>query len=159
MERYNLHSEERLHHDADDPQGYEAGYRRVGKEIGAAKLGATLYELPPGTSNCPYHYEYGREEWLLSVEGEVTVRTPDGDLPLRRGDVIVFPEGPTGAHKVTNTGDATARVLIFSNMDEPSLAVYPDSDKLGMWSGPRFENRDHVLVKRESGVDYWEGEL
>lgn len=159
MALYNLYSEERLHRDEDDPPGYNCDYRKVGAVIGAQKLGATLYELPPGNSNCPYHYEYGREEWLMCVQGEVTIRTPDGDVPMRRGDVIVFPEGPAGAHKVTNTGGETARVLIFSNSDEPSLAVYPDSDKLGMWSGPRFENRDHILVKRESGVDYWEGEL
>jgi hypothetical protein len=39
---------------------------------------------------------------------------------------------------------------------EPSVAVYPDSDKIGVWPGDR---RDHVLVRRESGVDYWDGEV
>ena len=159
MELYNLYSEERLQHDEDDPAGYECDYRKVGPLVGATKLGATLYELPPANSNCPYHYEYGREEWLLCVQGEVTIRTPTGDVQLRRGDVIAFPEGPDGAHKVMNTGTETARVLMFSNTDEPSLAVYPDSDKLGMWSGPNFENRDHILVRRDAGVDYWDGEL
>jgi len=159
VELYNLYSEERLQHDEDDPPGYECDYRRLGPLIGAQKLGTTLYELPPGNSNCPYHYEYGREEWLLCVQGAVTVRTPEGEVALRRGDVIVFPEGPAGAHKVTNTGDETARVLIFSNTDEPSGAVYPDSDKIGFWSGPKFDNRDHVLVKRESAVEYWDGEV
>lgn len=158
MEIYNLHTAE-LERNDDDPPGYEGGYSRVGKAIGAQKLGATLYELPPSNSNCPYHYEYGREEWLMCLQGSVTVRTPDGEVAMRPGDTIVFTEGPEGAHKVTNTGDEIARVLIFSNTDEPSLAVYPDSDKLGMWSGPKFENRDHILVERKSAVGYWEGEL
>jgi hypothetical protein len=47
------------------------------------------------------------------------------------------------------------RVLMLSTMHEPSVAVYPDSDKIGVWPG---DNRDHLLVRRESRVDYWDGE-
>ena len=111
--------------------------------------------MEPGNSNCPYHYEYGVEEWLILLEGELTIRTAGGDVPMRRGDVICFPEGPEGAHKVTNSGSQTARFLFLSNSDEPAVAVYPDSDKIGVWPGDR---RDHVIVERSSDVDYWKGE-
>ena len=30
-------------------------------------MGGSLYELPPGQSICPYHYEYPEEEWLVVV--------------------------------------------------------------------------------------------
>ena len=159
MEVFNLFTDDLDGPDADDPPGYSCRYKRIGPLVGGSLIGATLLELPPANGNCPYHYEYGREEWLTCVSGTVTVRTPDGEQELRAGDVIWFPEGPTGAHKITNKGDEPTRVLVLSTMDEPSLAVYPDSDKLGMWSGPKFENRDHILVKRDSAVDYWEGEL
>lgn len=119
-------------------------------------IGATLYELEPGNSNCPYHYEYANEEWLLCVAGTVTIRTPDGERELRAGDVMCFPEGPAGAHKVTNKGKSTTRVLIWSTMKEPSVAVYPDSDKIGVWPG--LGNAEKIMVRRESRVDYWEGE-
>ena len=158
MNVFNLFSDD-LDRDADDPPGYAGRYRRLGPIIGGSLLGATLLELEPGNSNCPYHYEYGREEWLLCVYGTVSVGTPDGERELRPGDVIWFPEGPAGAHKITNRSDVTTRVLVWSTMGEPSAAVYPDSDKIGVWSGPRFENRDHILVRRDSAVDYWEGEL
>jgi hypothetical protein len=36
----------------------------------------------------------------------------------------------------------------------PAVSVYPDSDKIGVWS----EQGREIIVKRESGVDYWEGE-
>jgi uncharacterized cupin superfamily protein len=111
------------------------------------------YELPPGQSNCPYHYEY-EEEWLLVLEGEVALRTPDGERGLHRGDLVCFPVGPAGAHKVTNRSDAPARVLMFSSSREPTLAVYPDSDKIGAWAGG-----DEVMVRRrDAAVDYWDGE-
>ena len=40
--------------------------------------GASVYELPPGQAICPYHYEYGEEEWLLVLDGRPTLRHPEG---------------------------------------------------------------------------------
>ncbi len=77
----------------------------VGERLGAAKLGASLYELQPGERSFPYHYEYGNEEWLLVVAGRPTLRAPDGEHELRPGDVVCFPEGPDGAHQVRNDTD------------------------------------------------------
>lgn len=72
-------------------------------------------------------------------------------------DVICFPNGPDGAHKFTNRTEETVRVMILSTKNDPSLAVYPDSDKIGVWPGPEFRE-DHILVRRESNVDYWDRE-
>ena len=49
----------------------------------SARRSAPGRPAPPSTSwsrarLCPYHYEYGEEEWLLVVEGRPTVRTPEG---------------------------------------------------------------------------------
>ena len=128
---------------------------RFGPSIGAAMLGGSVYEIPPGQSICPYHYEYGNEEWLIVLEGVATLRHAAGEDELGRGDVVVFPPGPDGAHKVTNRGDETVRVFMISTMVEPSVAVYPDSDKIGVWPG---DSRDNILVRRESVVDYWDRE-
>jgi uncharacterized cupin superfamily protein len=156
MRRFNLHKAE-FAYDEGDPDGYHAGYVRFGPQLGGAKLGATIYELPPGQSNCPYHYEYGNEEWLLVLEGRLTVRGPDGDVELEPGDVVAFLEGPEGAHKLTNKGDAVVRFLMFSTRIDPSVAIYPDSDKFGAWSGPGPDS-ERIMVRRSSNVDYWEGE-
>jgi uncharacterized cupin superfamily protein len=154
-ERVNLFSAE-LQHDEDDPEGYVAGYLRFGDSIGARRLGGTIYELGPGQSNCPYHYEYGNEEWLIVLDGTLTVRRPDGDETFEPGDVVCFVEGPDGAHKLTNRGEGTVRLLMLSTKRDPSVAVYPDSDKIGAWSG---DDRDKLMVKRDSNVDYWTDEL
>lgn len=58
--------------------GYSWRAAELGPAIGAARMGATLYELPPGEASFPYHYEYGCEEWLLLVSGAATLRDPDG---------------------------------------------------------------------------------
>jgi uncharacterized cupin superfamily protein len=135
--------------DGDEPDGYRTGGNRFGKGIGASMIGGTIYDMPEGEAICPYHYEYGDEEWLIVLSGNPTVRTPEETTTLEPGDVVCFPAGPEGAHKVTGP----ARVLMVSTLNEPSVAVYPDSDKLGVYVGDY-----RLLVQRDSGVDYWQGE-
>ena len=65
-------------YDETDPAGFRAGVARVGKTAGGEALAIKVFELPSGESVCPYHYEY-EEEWLLVLEGEVVVRTPEGE--------------------------------------------------------------------------------
>ena len=154
MNRVNLFAQP-VEFDAVDPEGFKAGMSRFGASIGASMLGGSLYELPPGQAICPYHYEYGNEEWLLVLEGSVTLRHPEGEEELERGDVVCFPVGPEGAHHVSNSGQGAARVLMISTMIEPAVVVYPDSDKLGVWPG---DKRDNLMVRRASAVDYWDGE-
>ncbi|MBA3365737.1 MAG: cupin domain-containing protein [Actinobacteria bacterium] len=154
MRRLNIASPT-FEYDADDPDGFRSGMQRFGKLIGASRLGASVYELPPGQSICPYHYEYPEEEWLLVLEGRPTLRHPAGTDELEPWDVVCFPSGPEGAHAVRNGTDDTVRVLMFSTVSHPAVVVYPDSDKIGMWTG---NEDDKLLALRKSAVDYWEGE-
>ena len=142
-------------YDGSDPEGYRAGMDRFGKRIGASSIGGSLYELPAGQSICPYHYEYPREEWLVVLSGAPTLRHPGGEELLGQGDLVCFPAGPEGAHKVTNRGDQTSRVLMISTLEDPSVGIYPDSDKIGVFTG---SDDDSVMVRRSSDVPYFEGE-
>ena len=64
-ERPNIHDED-LSFDPEDPDGYRAGTLRPGPGLGAEETGLSVYELPPGQSICPYHYEHAEEEWLAA---------------------------------------------------------------------------------------------
>jgi uncharacterized cupin superfamily protein len=154
VRRANVYSDDcRL--DGDEPDGYLVGAASVGAAVGGEALAVKVFELPAGQSVCPYHYEY-EEEWLVVLEGSVSVRTPDGEETLRRGEIVCFPAGPQGAHKVGNRDEALARVMMFSSARTPSVAVYPDSDKIGVWPG---DPSDKVMLRRADGaVDYWDGE-
>jgi uncharacterized cupin superfamily protein len=157
MDTYNLFDAAELQDsDATDPDGFRARFARVGRLLGATRIGATLYDLAPGERICPYHYEYNNEEWLLVLDGVPTLRTPSGERELKPGDVVVFLEGRDGAHDVANRTGERVRVLMISTKNRPDVSVYPDSDKIGVWPG---DDRDNIIVQRSSGVDYWEGEL
>jgi uncharacterized cupin superfamily protein len=154
MRRFNLATADLERHDADPPP-YRAASARIGEAIGASMLAGRLYELPAGQSNCPYHYELSDEEWLLVLDGRLSVRHPEGEDELVAGDVVCFPAGPSGAHRITNRSDATARMVIVSTRRMPAVAVYPDSDKIGVFTA---DGRDDVIVRRASRVDYYDGE-
>jgi uncharacterized cupin superfamily protein len=142
-------------YDPEDPGGYRAGQSRVGDQAGGQAITVRLYEAPEGESICPYHYEY-EEEWALVLAGSPTLRTPDGERLLAAGDLVCFPVGPDGAHKLTNRAGETARILMWSGSREPAVAVYPDSDKIGVWPG---NQADELMLRRADGArPYYDGE-
>ncbi len=154
MQRINLTSPA-FEYDEEDPAGMRAGLHRLGKQLGAEQTGTSFYDLPPGQALCPYHYEYGEEEWLLVVAGRPTVRDPDGAHELEPHDVVFFARGPAGAHQIRNDTDEPVRVLMWSAFIHPTATVYPDSDKIAIWTGNRA---DDIIVPRAAGVDYFHGE-
>ena len=139
----------------DNPDGFRPRSMRLGGFVGAARTGITIYELPPGQAICPYHYENPEEEWLLVLEGRPTLRHPDGEDVLEPWDVVFFPSGPDGAHAVRNETGSSTRVLMFSDRSTVAASVYPDSDKIAIWTG---NEHDNLIVRRASGVGYWDGE-
>jgi uncharacterized cupin superfamily protein len=136
-----------------DPAGYRPRSARFGPLIGAEQLGGTVYELDPGDSICPYHYENVEEEMLLVLTGTPTLRDPDGEHALVEGDLVFFGLGPEGAHKVTNRTDAVVRVLMLSTMPEHRISIcsYPDSGKVGVFPPGK-------MFRLEDAVGYWDGE-
>ena len=143
------------------PEGYAGRFARIGKRAGSERLGATVYEVPPGNSTCPYHWHAANEEMLIVLGGRPTLRTPEGERELAEGEIVAFPVGQAGAHKITNDGEEPVRVLIVSEMNEPEVAVYPDSGKvMARQQAPGREPTGLRAIFRQSdAVDYFEGEV
>ena len=138
--------------DPADPPGYRARMARLGPSIGAEGLGASVYELDPGDSVCPYHYESAEEEWIIVLTGRATLRTPEGERELEPWDCAFCPAGEEGAHKVTNRTTENVRVAIWSNRSQPATTIYPDSNKVGAWPPGK-------LFRLDDAVGYFEGEV
>jgi uncharacterized cupin superfamily protein len=133
---------------------YHADDAEIGFWIGARKLGYRVARLPAGAAFCPYHWHAVEEEAFVVWEGTPTLRTPAGTFELRRGDVVAFPVGPLGAHRLHNDGPGPALVLMFSNTGGGSEAcLYPDSRKVLVECGD-----DGVLVRAEPQLAYYDGE-
>ena len=154
MRRVHLSAPD-LTYEPDDPEGFRSGMFRIGPKLGAEQSGATLYELPPGQAVCPYHYEYGEEEWVLVLAGNPTLRTPEGSERLSPLEIAFFPRGPEGAHQLRNDTEEQVRILMWSTVVFPTATAYPDSGKVGVWTGDKGED---LLAERTSAVEYFHGE-
>jgi uncharacterized cupin superfamily protein len=146
--------------DGTEEPGFRNRERPLAEALGGQKLGGTIYLIEPDQRICPYHWHFGEEEWILVLEGAVSVRTPEGERALTRGDVLAFPTGPAGAHDVRCTGPEPARVLMVSTISDPEICVYPDSAKVGACAGfTRTDGaRTRILNREAANLQYFDGE-
>ena len=135
-------------------EGYEYFRRKFVPFGGANNTLVSIYDIPPGKAAYPYHYHHKNEETFYILSGEGVLRTPDGERKVAAGDLLFFPTGPAGSHKLTNSSDTeNLTYLDFDVVHDVDIAVYPDSDKIGIWG-----MGINQIYPQDSNVDYYEGE-
>ena len=130
-------------------------FRRKFVPFGAAKnTHVCVYEIPPRKSAYPYHFHYKTEETFYIISGTGILRTPEGEKQVGAGELIFFPAGEAGAHKLTNASETENLVYIdFDVTHELDVAVYPDSEKIGIWG-----MGINQIFPKSADVDYYPGE-
>ena len=96
------------------------------------RIGASVYEIDPGTTGGSYHFHHGAEEILLVLRGTPTLRTPEGERGLAEGDVVHFAVGPNGAHQLINRTAEPVRYLMVANRPSPEAVEYPDTSQISV---------------------------
>jgi uncharacterized cupin superfamily protein len=109
----------------DDPP-YRWRRARLGRQAGLERLGASLFELPPGAASFPLHVHLHNEEAIVVLAGRPTLRTIDEERVLGPGEVVGCPAGRRGAHRLDNATDEPVRVLVVSTMLAPEVVEFPD---------------------------------
>jgi len=102
--------------------------RALGDALGLTKIGINLTTLPPGKESSMRHFHTREDEFVFVVEGEVVLRTDQGEQVLAAGDCAGFPAGASNGHQLVNRSDRPARYLEISNRDREDRAEYPDVD-------------------------------
>jgi uncharacterized cupin superfamily protein len=103
---------------------------RLSRQAGSERLGASLFEVPPGAATFPLHAHLHNEELLVVVAGTPTLRTGEGERTLAAGEVVACPAGLAGAHLLRNDTGDPVRILIVSTMVAPEVNVFPDTGEL-----------------------------
>jgi uncharacterized cupin superfamily protein len=126
----------------------------------AARIGASVWEIAPGSTQIPYHFHHLQEELVVVLRGQLVLRTPVGERELREGDVAHFPTGPEGAHALRNDTDEPARVLWISQLADAEIAEYPDSGKVRVVTRGASQSGERLAkqFRLADDVDYLEGE-
>ena len=139
-----------LRAEAADPQaptGFRYRTATLSPALGAERLDATVMDLDPGEGSDPFHYVYGREQWLLVLAGTPTLRHAQGEDQLEIGDLVCLPEGPAGAHRLLNRSESVVRALFLSTTGLPANTCYPET---GHWLIRNGLGPDEIEV-RETG--------
>jgi uncharacterized cupin superfamily protein len=135
---------------------------RIGRQAGSEKLGASLFEVPPGASSFPLHIHYANEEMIVVLAGRAILRGLDDSRELSPGDVIACPTGPRGAHRIDNHSDEPVRFLVVSTMNAPEVNDYPDSNKTWVRTYPPGghpgDEEYELILRKDCQVHYLDGE-
>jgi uncharacterized cupin superfamily protein len=134
-------------------EGYEF-FRRDLLAVHEAQSLVRVYELPPGKSAYPYHYHLKNEETFFILKGEGLLRSAEGERTVKAGDLLFFPAGEEGVHKLTNTSETELLVYLdFDVVHDLDVTVYPDSGKIGIWG-----KDTNKIYRMNDDVPYYEGE-
>lgn len=149
--------------DERERDGYEIRRKQLGAAAGGENLGCSLYELPAGNRSWPYHYHTANEEALYVLAGTATLRLDGEEHDLQAGDYVALSTGENSAHQVVNDGEEPIRYLAISEMNEPEVMGYPDSEKVGVIAGgapggDSSERSISAFFPEEAAVDYWDEE-
>jgi uncharacterized cupin superfamily protein len=145
----------------DEPRehpGFVCHRARLSRQAGSERLGLSLWEVPPGEAAYPYHHHLAEEELVVVLEGQPSLRTPDGWRDLAEGEVVAFPRGEHGGHQLVNRTSTIVRFLAFSPSGEPDIVIYPDSGKLGAFARLPDGGGLRAMFRLTDTVDYHDGE-
>lgn len=119
--------------------------RALGDALGLTRIGVNLTTLAPGKESSIRHFHSHEDELVFVLEGEVVLRTDEGEQVLTPGTSAGFPAGTRNGHQLVNRSDRPARYLEIGNRDPADTAVYPDEDlayRRGPGGAPIFTRKD-----------------
>jgi uncharacterized cupin superfamily protein len=137
--------------------------KQLSAAAGSQMIGCSLYEVAPGKSAWPNHYHTANEEAIYILDGAGTLRLGKREITVASGDYIALLPVAGAAHRLLNTSSQPLRYLCISTMIEPEVAVYPDSNKIGIFvgaapGGPKQKRTLAKVLRADADIDYWEGE-
>ncbi|MEO1293687.1 MAG: cupin domain-containing protein [Pseudomonadota bacterium] len=99
--------------------------------VGLSQFGVNRVELDPDVWSTVRHWHTHEDEFVLILEGELTLVTNAGAETLRVGDVAGFPAGVPDGHRLENRSDSLAVYLeVGSRRPDVDEVDYSDEDLL-----------------------------
>lgn len=135
--------------------GYEFNKYEVTQRKDFDQAYVCFYEIMPGKAAYPKHYHSYNTECFYIIKGNGVIETDGEDINVSSGDVIVFPRGKKGMHKIVNiSGVENLLYIDFDTTNSPDIVHYVDSDKIGIIE----HNISSTFYRNSDNVDYYDGE-
>lgn len=102
--------------------------RNLGDLFGLTQFGVMMETLPPGSRSSIRHWHTKSDEFVMVLEGELTLVTTEGETLVRAGVVAGFKSGEENAHHLINTSNTDARFLVVGSRVPGDEVHYPHDD-------------------------------
>jgi uncharacterized cupin superfamily protein len=106
----------------------DGDWRRLGDAFGLTQFGFNLETLRPGAESALRHWHTLADELVYMLEGELVLRTDEGETAFTPGMCVGFKAGVRNAHHLVNRSNAPARYLVIGSRIPGDNAFYPDDD-------------------------------
>ena len=105
--------------------------QRLSAEFGIDQFGVNRVELDPGVWSTVRHWHSHEDEFVMVLEGELTLVTDTGEQVLTSGDVTGFKSGVADGHRLENRSQVLAVYLeVGSSRRDVDTVTYSDDDLL-----------------------------
>jgi uncharacterized cupin superfamily protein len=120
-----------------------SSWRRLARAAGLKAFGINLSRLPPGAWSSQRHWHSHEDEFVMVLEGELTLVTDAGEERLGPGDCAAFKAGDPDGHHLINRSDHDAVLLEIGNSDpDHDRCDYPDIDMVAEPGVKAYQHRD-----------------
>ena len=106
---------------------------------GLTQFGAYRDTLQPGAWSSFRHWHDSEDEFILVLEGHVTLRDDAGMTDLGPGDAVCWPHGDPNGHHLTNRSAAPFRYLIVGSRVFGDICTYPDDGRRQVNGAARWQ--------------------
>ena len=112
-------------------EGVEAREKRViGDPLGLTQFGVNRVRLAPDVMSSQRHWHSHEDEFVIILEGELTLVTNAGEQVLSSGMAAGFPAGSGDGHHMINKSEQDAVYLEVGGRDGQDDVDYPDIDMI-----------------------------
>ena len=102
--------------------------RQLGDVFGLKNFGVNLTRLAPNAESALRHSHEKQDEFVYILEGNPTLITDEGRMPLSPGMCAGFRAGTGNAHHLVNETDRDVVYLEIGDRTPGENAAYPDDD-------------------------------
>ena len=125
----------------------------LGRAGGLTQFGVNITILEPGARSSLRHWHLNEDEFVMVLEGTLTLVTDSGEHPMHPGDCAAFPAGVAEGHTMINRSDAEGRFLVVGSRAPHEVCTYTDVDlRVEMADGrAHFTRRDGSPLDTDRG--------
>ena len=116
--------------------------QRLGNAAGLTAFGVNLTRLPPGGWSSQRHWHSHEDEFVVVLEGELTLVEDGGETLLRAGECAAFPGKSGNGHHLINKSGETAVYLEVGSRDPADVTTCSDIDMMSTNADGRFVHKD-----------------